>query len=61
MERGGGAEREGRERREADKISYGERQERSPEGQENEWKYVVVWHCGKGAGATSRNFKRPGI
>jgi hypothetical protein len=36
--RGGGREGKGRGR-EA-RIRYGERQDRGPEGQENEWKYV---------------------
>ena len=28
-------------------IRYGEKQERSPDGQENEWKYAVVGGMGK--------------
>ena len=41
----------GRKRR----ITYGERQERSPEGQENEWKYAAAGRWGWGRWAHKDN------
>jgi hypothetical protein len=43
----------GREKGEHDQIIGMGRQERSPEGQQNEWKYVT-W------GGECRNYQRPG-
>ena len=40
---------------------YWERQERSPECQENEWKYAAAGDEGWGEAGASRKSQRPGV
>ena len=46
-----------------DRVSYGVRQERSPEGQENEWKSAATQYVARGRQGRriSRKSQRPGI
>ena len=56
--------REGRGREKGGRIRYGgQRQERSPERQENEWKYAGGrgGEVGDGAKGTSRKSQGPGL